>query len=451
MSRINRGMDVLTRSLIRGVLVFVALTASPAPASAQEPLTLAEAMARARTATPGARALDAAGREADERVRQARAGYFPRVDVTQSVQRGNQPVFVFSSLLSQRRFTAANFAIDELNDPSPVTNVRTGVVLDQPAFDGGLTRLRVEQAEIGQALAAANRARSTQDLAVAAAAAFIQVLQLESVQQASRAAVEAAESDLERARARRDVGVVTEADLLAVEVHLADVRQRAIAADGNLEVARIALREAIGVPLDADLRLMRPPASPAAADPDALVREAIAARPEHEEAGLQARLARNARHTAQAAFLPQVGLQGGWEWNGDTFTDKRSSWVVGAEVRINLFRGFGDQARVAEARHSEARAEAEREAVVRRIEVDVRTALARLDAARAQGAAGRAALAQSRESQRIVRERYESGLATITDVLRAAEAALDAESRATTADMDIVLQTVVLDRALGRL
>jgi outer membrane protein TolC len=83
--------------------------------------------------------------------------------------------------------------------------------------------------------------------------------------------------------------------------------------------------------------------------------------------------------------------------------------------------------------------------------VDVRGAFAQLEAARAREDAGQAALRQARESQRIIRDRYENGLATVTDVLRAAEAALDAESRATAAEMGVILQTVALDRALGRL
>ena len=125
--------------------------------------------------------------------------------------------------------------------------------------------------------------------------------------------------------------------------------------------------------------------------------------------------------------------------------------VFGADVRINLFNGFANTARMAEASHARTRALAERERVERRIEVDVRAALAHLAAARAREAAGRTALDQARESQRIIRDRYDGGLATVTDVLRAAEAALDAESRATAAEMDVILQTVALDRALGRL
>jgi outer membrane protein TolC len=149
--------------------------------------------------------------------------------------------------------------------------------------------------------------------------------------------------------------------------------------------------------------------------------------------------------------LPTVGLQGGWEFNGATLGAQQSSWVIGAEVRVNVFRGFADTARMTEARHASVRAAAERERVQRRIEVDVRGALAQLAAARAREEAGRAALTQARESQRIIRDRYESGLATVTDVLRAAESALEAESRATTAEMDVILEAVALDRALGRL
>lgn len=447
----ERGPVVARRSGRAVAVIALAFAVSPALTEAQDMLTLDDAMMRARTQTAAARGLTAAGAEAQERVRQARAGYWPRVDVTESVQRGDQPVFVFSSLLSQRRFTAENFAIDELNHPSPVTNVRTGIAVEQPVFDAGLTRLAVQQAEISRGVIDAGRAGSSQDLALRAAQTFIRVLQVEAAERASDAALETAESDRDRARARRDAGLVTEADVLAVEVHLADMRQRAIATSADLEVARIELLEAIGASRQAAVTLVRPSRATEAGEAEALVREAVASRPERREAGLRTDLAANARRTAQAAYLPRVGVQGGWELNGGTFADQRSSWVLGAQVQLNVFRGLGDQARVAEARHAEIRADAERERVERRIEVEVRAALARLNAARARELAGQAALAQARESHRIIRDRYDGGLASITDVLRAAEATLDAESRATAAEMDVIFQSVALDRAVGRL
>ena len=72
------------------------------PASAQSPLSLSAAIARAKTHNPDAGASAAAEREAAERVTQARSGYFPKIDAAESWQRGNNPVFVFSSRLAQR-------------------------------------------------------------------------------------------------------------------------------------------------------------------------------------------------------------------------------------------------------------------------------------------------------------------------------------------------------------
>ena len=127
-----------------------------------------------------------------------------------------------------------------------------------------------------------------------------------------------------------------------------------------------------------------------------------------------------------------------------------AGWLVGATVALNVFNGFADRARVTEASEAEIRAAAELDEVERRIEVEVRGAVARVAAAQARVTAGRAALTQARESQRIVRDRYDAGLASVTDVLRAAEAVLDAEARATTADTDVVMETVALNRAVGR-
>lgn len=432
-------------------LLFGAFVVGVAPALAQTPLTLEDAIRRARADTADARALASAIDEANARVQRAQSGFWPRVDVTETVQRGNQPVFVFSSLLAQRRFTAANFAIPALNHPDPVTNTRTAVALEQRVFDSGLTRLGVQAATLEREAASASRDAARQDLAFRAAQAFVQVLQLEATARATDAAVAAAESDRQRARARREVGVVTEADVLAVDVHLADMRQRQIAASGDLAVARMQLAEAVGLPLTDPVVPIRPVPRPAPADGDALVRDALTTHPDLRQADVHLQLADNGRRTARAALLPSVGVQAGWEFNGATVGAQQSSWVIGAELRVNVFRGFANAARMSEAGHAHARATAERERVARRIEVDVRGALAQLAAARAREEAGRAALSQARESQRIIRDRYEGGLATVTDVLRAARATLDAESRATAAEMDVVLRTVALDRALGRL
>jgi len=434
-----------------GLVLVTGMLGTTASADAQTPLTLSDAMARARTDTAGARAMTAAAGEATARITQARSAFFPRIDLTESVQRGNQPVYVFSTLLSQRRFTAANFDIQNLNHPPPETNIRTGVVFTQQVYDGGTTRLTVRAAELQRDMADLDSAAGAQDRALIAARAFVRVVQLESLDRANAAAVAAAESDLDRTRRRRDVGLVTDADVLALEVHLADVRQRQIAAGGDLMVARLDLADAVGLPLDRAIVIVTPRPSTDPVDANALARQALAARPERRQSALRLELAENGRRLARSAFLPRIGVQAAWEFNGATWAEQRSAWTVGTTVALNVFNGFGDRGRMTEAQQAESRAAADREQLERRIEVEVRGAAARVAAARAGETVGRAALVQARESQRIIRERYDAGLATVTDVLRAAEAVLDAEARATAAETNVILETVALDRATGQL
>lgn len=430
--------------------VFVLALVLATRASAQS-LTLADAMARARTITPEARSAAAAAGEAEARVGEAQAGYLPRVDLIESIQRGNHPVFVFSSLLAQRRFGMADFALQSLNHPSAVTNVRSSVLIEQPVFDGGATRAAVRGARIASELAAAAEDSAGQDLALRAAAAFVRVLQLDAEGRATQGAIDAAQSDLDRAVARRDSGVVTDADVLAVEVHLAEMRARRITAAGDLAIARVALNAAIGAPLD-DQAPLAPPPVPGSTVPIAeLVLQARESSAEQRLAALRAEAADAALAAARAALLPRVLLQGGIEADGSGPTGQRANWVVGASVQFNVFRGGGDAARVREARFGQARAGAERQRIERDLEADVRAAGIRLETARAREQAVRAALAQAVESRRIVRERYEAGLATITDVLRAAGAVLDAEARASASGLAVVLEAAALERAVGRL
>src|SRR5512143_3898682 len=121
----------------------------PRGAAAQAPavLTLEEAAARTLAHNPALKATRATEDAAQARIREARAGYLPRLDLVEGWQRANQPVFVFSSLLSQRQFTAADFALDRLNHPDAMSNYRAAVVVEQPLFDGARTSAAVGAAD----------------------------------------------------------------------------------------------------------------------------------------------------------------------------------------------------------------------------------------------------------------------------------------------------------------
>jgi len=69
-------------------------------------LTLREAVAEALAKAPQAAAAKARGDAARARLSEARAMWLPRVDVTETAARSDDPVFVFAGLLQQGRFGA---------------------------------------------------------------------------------------------------------------------------------------------------------------------------------------------------------------------------------------------------------------------------------------------------------------------------------------------------------
>lgn len=426
------------------------LAASTMPAWAQPRLTLTEAVTRAQTRNADARLAELAERQAALRLMQARAGYLPSVDVTETWQRGNQPVFVFSSLLAQRQFAASNFAIDALNRPDAVGNFRTAATLDQAVFDPA-TRAAVRSAAAGRDAAAVAREVVGQDLAVAVTGAYGAVLTAEAATRAADAAVATAMADRDLARNRRDAGVATDADVLQIEVFLARARELQIRSRTDVIVSRARLNERLGEPLDATFALDDAPDAPALAEPPlaALEATAVAERPDLKLAALQERLAAAAVDAARASFLPRVSAQAAWEANGGTLGSRASSWMVGAVARVSVFRGFGDRARLAEAREAQSQRALEREQAETSARLEVRVALARLEAARAAEAVSRAAIDQSREGHRIVRDRYESGLADVAALLRAAEAVQQTEARHAAARVEVVIAAATLKRAAG--
>jgi outer membrane protein TolC len=117
---------------------------------------------------------------------------------------------------------------------------------------------------------------------------------------------------------------------------------------------------------------------------------------------------------------------------------------------VNLFHGFADKARLIEARELVARRAIERDKAETLARLDVRIAIARLEAARASEAVGRAAADQARESRRIIRDRYESGLTDAGMLLRAADAEQQADARRIAARVGVLTATAALQRATGR-
>jgi outer membrane protein TolC len=370
----------------------------PAAGAPAQTLSLDDAVSRALIANPGLRAAAAGEAEARERHAAATGARWPRVTVDEGWQRGNNPVFAFGSLLAQRRFSEADFAVTALNRPDPISNFRAAVSVSQPLFDAGATAAAARAGATAAAIASVARRAAAADLIVAIANAYGQALTADATGRSASAAIDASVEDAARARARHDEGVVTDADVLSIDVHLAQMQARQIAAAAEAQIARATLNRLIGAPLDSPWELVEPAPEPAPPADAAVAAAAVPMRPDVLTAMRRVELAQAQESSARATFWPTVTLDGGYEWNGGRWATRASSWVLGVRGTWVLSTGGSEHATAAAAAHAVDGARAEQASTEAAAHADVHAASTRLAAARARLQVGAAAVAQARES-----------------------------------------------------
>ncbi|MGZ5472761.1 MAG: TolC family protein [Thermoanaerobaculia bacterium] len=423
-----------------------------ASTAAAESLTLRDAVGEALARHPaiavaGARQVVATAREAE-----ARAGRFPRVDVAETVTRSNNPVFVFGSLLEQGEFAPRHFDPAFLNAPEALTNFRASITARYAAFDRFRTTTAVRQARNGMDRAGVELEETRQRVRSEAIARYYGVLVAQEKLAVAREAVRFAEADAKAARDRFEQGLVVESDALSADVQLAGFRQRVIAAQGELAVARAALGRVLQRDVPENLTLG--PGLPAGET--GLQAQA----PELERALAQRAPVRSAASNVtdtelrlkaeRGSLLPRVDAFGTFGASGGTFGDRNSDHMAGIAVTFDLF-DRGRSARIAAAR-AEIDAARAGEALARdAVTMEVVTAWHRLRTARESASVAAQAVGQADAAARIVRDRYEQGLTTITEQLRAQTALVSARFELLAARYESLVAQAELLRATGDL
>jgi outer membrane protein TolC len=128
---------------------------------------------------------------------------------------------------------------------------------------------------------------------------------------------------------------------------------------------------------------------------------------------------------AKSSFGPRVNAFADWEADNPTLVagGGGNNWLAGIEVQFDLFTGGAKQAQLFRERETQKKIAAVRESATDTVRLEVRKAYYDLDSARQQLEVVRAAIAEAQESLRINRDRYDTGLSTVTDLLAAEDAA----------------------------
>jgi outer membrane protein TolC len=389
-------------------------------AGAHEELTLPLAVEIALRTNPLMRAMSAGREIADAQSQEAKAGRFPLVQLSETWISGNNPVFVFGSLLEQGRFAQRNFDLRSLNNPDPLNNFRFGVTIKGPLFDGRQTSTRIAVARLNQKQADAQTDQIAQRVRFEALKAYYGVLLAQMKKEVADEAVKLAEADVERSRDRVETGAAVSSDLLAAEAQLAEFRQQQIQSAGEIVIARAALNTAIGLPVDAPQNVSGRLVAKTfvVASQDELMRTAFDRRPDYSRAALAWDSRREQLKGARSEFLPRVDVFANAGVSRNSWADGSGDYLIGTSVTFNLFDA-GRKARIEQARAAAELAASEQEQLANQIRFEVVRAYQEYVSARERHIVAERVISHAAEALRIVQDRYHEGLTTITEVLRA--------------------------------
>ena len=406
------------------LLIAAVLLLAP-PATAQQPtLTLQQAVAAALQHNP-ARKLSAANLAvADAGYGSARAMLLPQISFSEGITRGDDPVYVFGTKLRQQSFQAADFGLDSLNRPGPLGNLTTEFSGRWVAFDSWHTELQIRRASLLKQSVGASSDRSSQEVIYGVIAAYEAVLMAQRDREVATHAVETAQALYDLSRSRVGAGLVVESDALSAQVHLAARQQELIQAQGDEQTAWAGLEAAAGIELPAGAQHLEPLAEhnftlSTLQDELAL---ALKNRPDLKSLALEISAQQSAVKSAKYDFGPRVETFASWRVDhGPLSGNTGNSWIAGAELRVDLLP-LDKRERLQQEKAALLRAQAGEESARNLIRVEVSRAYYACQSAAKTIDVARASMAQATESLRILRNRYDAGLVTITEVLNAEDA-----------------------------
>jgi outer membrane protein len=426
-SALAAGRYPLRKTLLTlAVLAAMTLLAASLVAQTATRLTLPQAVSMALDKNPLHKAAVADTRISMAAVRESRSPLLPRITFTESALRGNDPVFVFGSRLRQQNFTAADFALNRLNTPTPISNFSSRFSGQWSLFDGLQSWFGVSRARYMQQAADQQLDRTDQELVYQAVDAYYGVLLAQKQLHVSEAAVKTAQAIESSSRARVESGMAVDSDLLSAQVATAKRKQELIQLQDALALARAKLALVLGTPADSVYEPQEaltdrsfPATTAAELEAQAMEKRSDLKRVESERSAQGKSVS-----MAKAAYSPRLNVFGSWEtdspspgWNGG------NNWIAGAELQLDLFDGGNKMAHLAREKAVQEKAQAMRDAFRDNIRLEVRKAFYDFDAARQQVEVARGAIAQADESLRINRNRYEGGLTTVSNLLQVEDAA----------------------------
>ncbi len=427
----------------RLALITVAALLTAAPVWGQEPVapdkfSLLDALGVAYETNPQLAAAQAGVRATDETVAIANSKWRPSISAS-------------GTYSYQEAKISGNHGARTITHP-----LQANLGFTQELFRGGRTYAEIGKAKANVRAARAELQATEQTVLLAAATAYMDVVRDTAIVNLRRHNVDVLRRQKDSTALEFKAGSLTRTDVAQSEARLAGAQAALTAAEGQLAISRANYSQVVGRPAES---LEERPAAPKGTpeNEEAAVNSAIHANPALVQAQEYEKAADYAVDEAVGAMLPEVNLQGGYQYSQNSYASALGAGQVTqgigvtAQVNIPIYQGGAEQAAIRQAKQLHSQAILNVNVTDRQVREAVasawnsyQAALANIDSNESTARADEIAFTGVSKEQRV-------GGRTVLDVLNAQQELLNAQVAVVTSRRDATVAAFQVLAASGML
>jgi outer membrane protein len=250
--------------------------------------------------------------------------------------------------------------------------------------------------------------------------AYYDLLEAERLLQVAREDVQRYEAHKKDADARYNAGVVTRNEVLEADVKLADSRQRSLIADNLRSYRASRLNSLLLRPLNEPVQpeeFTQVPSTGITLEQAWTTAETESPEIGVIDAGIQGQ--EESIKAVRAEYLPNLFLQGGYQYQENQYVVHQDNWSLIAGVSINLSSGGATSAKMAAGKAELQALRITRDKIIDAVRLDVKNAYLDLQSSSQRIDVMKTSVSQAEENLRLQRLRYQEGVGTAIEVLDA--------------------------------
>ncbi len=331
---------------------------------------------------------------------------------------------------------------------SQAGSLKAQAIASIPLFTSGRISHSINAAEAALQAAQHNEISSELTVKMQVGEAYVAVLRIEGALQVAQSHIESLTAHQKDVQNLFDKGVVAKNDLLAANVELANAQQLVLKTSNQLDSAQAHYNQLLDRQLTEAVKLkpLFPPLLPGTL-PE-LSNTALTQRPELIVLAQQIEALEQQAQSVKAGSLPQVAINGGYQYQENRYQAFQGLWMVNVGVQWKVFDGSTGHSSDAISRQALALKE-QREELTSMISLQVRQAWLDSQEAQQRIAVTKQAIAQADENMKVTTDRYQQGFATNTEVLQAEDLRTKTYDNFNNASYDAALAGLHLRRAVG--